>query len=209
MAEVKLTPSEAMTRAVAAFQRGQLNEAVGLAHAILKVQTDHFDALHLIAIANAHQRLFDDALANYDRALALRPDDAVALNNRGNTLNELKRFDEALANYERALAVRPDYAEALNNLGVALHALKRFDEALERYERALAARPDYARALYNRGVTLHELKVSHILPAHWQSLFGYYCLRFQTGGGYFIARKAPGIRQHGCSDKTPQAIGLT
>jgi len=125
MPKVTLTLSEAMKRAVAALECGQSNEAVGLARAIIKVQADHFDALHLIAVANAHQRLFDGALENYDRALAVRPNDAVALNNRGNTLNELKRFSEALADYERALTVRPDYAEALNNLGVALHALKR------------------------------------------------------------------------------------
>ena len=55
---------------------------------------------------------FDDALASYDRALAVRPDYAEALSNRGNTLHELKRFDDALASYDRALAVRPDYAEA-------------------------------------------------------------------------------------------------
>jgi tetratricopeptide (TPR) repeat protein len=157
MTEVILALSEAIKRAMLAFERGQLNEAVHLARAILNVQADHFDALHLIAMANAHQRLFDEALVNYDRALALRPNDAAALNNRGNTLNELKRFDEAAANYKRALAVRPDYAEALNNHGVALHALKRFEEALTNYERAVAARPNYARALYNRGVTLYEL----------------------------------------------------
>jgi tetratricopeptide (TPR) repeat protein len=157
MAEITLSLSEAMKRAVAAFERGQLNEAVGLARAIINVQADHFDALHLIAVADAHQRFFDEAPTNYDRALALRPDDAMALNNRGNTLNELKRFNEALAYYKRALAVRPDYAEALNNLGVALHSLKRFDEALASYNRAVAVRPDYARAHYNRGVTLHEL----------------------------------------------------
>ena len=34
---------------------------------------------------------------------ALRPDYAEALNNRGVTLQELKRFEEALASYDRAL----------------------------------------------------------------------------------------------------------
>ena len=34
------------------------------------------------------------ALANYDRALAVRPDYAEALYNRGVTLQELQRFDE-------------------------------------------------------------------------------------------------------------------
>jgi Tetratricopeptide repeat len=55
---------------------------------------------------------FDEALASYDKALALKPDYAEVFNNRGNTLLELKRVDEALASYDKALALKPDYAEA-------------------------------------------------------------------------------------------------
>jgi Tfp pilus assembly protein PilF len=88
----------------------------------------------------------------------LRPDDAGTLNNRGNTLQELKRFDEALASYDRALTLRPNDARTLNNRGNTLKALKRLDEALTSYDRALSLRPDSADTLYNRGLTLHELK---------------------------------------------------
>ena len=118
MAEVKLTLREAIKRAVAAYEHGQLHEADRLAHAILGVKADHFDALHLIAVINARQQRFDDALASYDRALAVRPDYAEAVHNRGVTLHKLKRFDDALTSYDRALAVRPDYAEALSNRGI-------------------------------------------------------------------------------------------
>ena len=156
--EVTLKLPEAMTRAVAAYERGELREADRLARAVLGVKADHFDALHLIAVVSARHQRFDEALASFDRALMVRPNYAEALCNRGLTLHELKRFDEALASFDRALAVRPDYAEALNNRGVTLCELKRFDEALANYDRALAVRPDYAEALSNRGVTLHKLK---------------------------------------------------
>ncbi len=97
-------------------------------------------------------------MSSYDRALALRPDYAEALSNRGVTLKELKRFEEALASYDRALTVRPDYAEALSNRGATLHELTRFEEALASYDRALTLRPNYAEALSNRGIALKELK---------------------------------------------------
>jgi tetratricopeptide (TPR) repeat protein len=58
---------------------------------------------------------FDDALAGYDRALALRPDYVEAHCNRGVTLQDFRRFDEALACYERARATRPDFADAHYN----------------------------------------------------------------------------------------------
>jgi tetratricopeptide (TPR) repeat protein len=47
-------------------------------------------------------------LASYDRALALKPDFAGALNGRGNALLNLNRRQEALASYDRALAFQPD-----------------------------------------------------------------------------------------------------
>ena len=158
MVEVTLTLPEAIKRAAAAYEGGQLGEAERLARVILDVKADYFDALHLIAVIEARRRRHDEALASYGRALAVRPDYAEALYNRGNTLQELKRHDEALASYDRALAVRPDYAEALYNRGNTLQELKRFDEALASYDRALAVRPGSAEALNNRGNTLQELK---------------------------------------------------
>jgi predicted TPR repeat methyltransferase len=44
-----------------------------------------------------------DALASLDRALAVRPDDVMALVNRGNTLVALSRYEEAIVTYRRAL----------------------------------------------------------------------------------------------------------
>jgi tetratricopeptide (TPR) repeat protein len=102
-------------------------------------------------------RRFEEALAAYDRALALRPNYAEALFNRAVTLQALARFEEALATYGRALALRPDHVEALCNRGVVLEKLGRFAEALTSYDRALAARPTFVEALGNRGNALAAL----------------------------------------------------
>jgi tetratricopeptide (TPR) repeat protein len=100
---------------------------------------------------------FAEALASYDRALALRPGYPEALFNRAVSLQALARFEQALAGYDRALAVRPDHAEALSNRGVVLHKLGRIAEAIASYERALATRPTFVEALANRGNALAEL----------------------------------------------------
>src|SRR5262249_11928885 len=50
----------------------------------------------------------EDAIASFDRAIAIRPDDVDALHNRGSALEILFRFEEAIAGYERVLAMRPD-----------------------------------------------------------------------------------------------------
>ncbi len=137
---------------------GQPDGAERLAKAILDVNPDYFDALHLIAVIQSRRRRHAEALASYDRALAVRPDHPHALYNRGNTLRELKRFDEALASYDRAIAVWPDYPEAFSNRGSTLQELKRFEEALASYDRALALRPNFPEALNNRGSVLKQLK---------------------------------------------------
>src|SRR6202034_1104394 len=43
----------------------------------------------------------DEALADFDRALALKPDNALTLLCRGNLLLDAARPDEALASYDR------------------------------------------------------------------------------------------------------------
>ena len=111
----------------------------------------------------------EEALASYDKALAIRPDYAEALSNRGNALQDLKRPEEALASYDKALAIRPDYAEALSNRGLALQDLKRPEEALASYDKALAIRPDYPEALFNRG--LHALLIGNF-SAGWRGYDG-------------------------------------
>jgi predicted O-linked N-acetylglucosamine transferase (SPINDLY family) len=50
----------------------------------------------------------DEALASYDKAIALKPDYAEAYINRGSALKDLKRLDEASAAYDKALALKPD-----------------------------------------------------------------------------------------------------
>jgi tetratricopeptide (TPR) repeat protein len=158
MANLRLTLSQALSRAFSAYNMGKLVEAEQLCQQIINVKPDLFEALHLLAIVQSGLGKKDTALASYDRALTIRPDYAEALCNRGNALYELKRFEEALASYDRALTVRPDYAEALSNRGITLKRLQRLKEALASYDRALTVRPDYAEALSNRGITLKELQ---------------------------------------------------
>src|SRR6516165_9295071 len=54
---------------------------------------------------NALKRLgrHGDALASYNKAIALKGDDAASYNNRGSVLKDLKRYDEARADLDKAI----------------------------------------------------------------------------------------------------------
>jgi tetratricopeptide (TPR) repeat protein len=147
-----------LNSAVSAYKAGRLVEAEQLCQQIITTEHDCFIAFHILAAVQSSLGKKFEALENYDRVLAIQPDFAETLNNRGTILHGLKRFDEALASFDRALAVQPDYAEASYNRGNSLRDLRRYDEALASYDRALAVRPTHVEALFNRGVILQELK---------------------------------------------------
>ena len=95
---------------------------------------------------------YAEALASYNRAVALWPGHAPLLNNRGNALFGLGRKLEALAAFDRAIAAAPDYAEAHFNRGNVLRALDRRTEALASFDRAAALDPGHAELQFNRGL---------------------------------------------------------
>ncbi len=96
----------------------------------------------------------NEAVAHYQRAIALKPDYAEIHNNLGAALAARGTIDEAMAHYQRAIALKTDYAEAHNNLGAALAARGRVDEAMAHYQRAIALKPDYGEAHINLGTAL-------------------------------------------------------
>ncbi len=96
---------------------------------------------------------YEEALASYDRTLAIKPDFAEALNNRGGVLRALERHEEALASYDQALALDPRHLDALHNRGAALALAGRHEEAARDLERALGLDAGLSAA---RGALLHS-----------------------------------------------------
>jgi predicted O-linked N-acetylglucosamine transferase (SPINDLY family) len=151
-------PPEKLRRALAAYQSGNLDEAERLSRAVVSAKPGLFDAWHLLGFVQAAMKRGDKAVQSYDRALALRPQSAEALVNRGAALQDMNRFEDALADYDRAIALNGAYPPAHANRGLALHALGRYDAALAAHDRAIAMHPGYGDAHANRASTLYELK---------------------------------------------------
>ncbi|NDB70691.1 MAG: tetratricopeptide repeat protein, partial [Methylocystaceae bacterium] len=99
-----------------------------------------------------------EAVASYDRALAINPSYVEAWANRGNALLALKRLEEALLSYDRAISLDPVYAEGFYNRSIALMQLGRIAESLANCDQAIAINPNYAEAYANRSVALVDLK---------------------------------------------------
>ncbi|WP_373537852.1 tetratricopeptide repeat protein [Microcoleus sp.] len=76
------------------------------------------------------------SIADYDRAIQLNPNDAIAYNNRGVTKYALGRNQEAIADYDRAIQLNPNYADAYKNRGNLKSTLDDKQSAIEDYQKA-------------------------------------------------------------------------
>ena len=93
------------------------------------------------------------ALALYEQALELNPDNAQANLGMGIALAAVGRGDEAGAFYARSIAISPDPA-AYTNLGAWHQQRGDVAAAEDAYRRALAANPRFAQAHNNLGILL-------------------------------------------------------
>src|SRR5262245_26425592 len=147
-------------------QQGKRTEARNFAERALARNPGGIETLMVLADCHMHDELYDEALAAYDRILALEPNVAEIHNNRGLVLARLGRHGEALDSYDRALALKAAFPDAHTNRGTALHELSRYDDALAAHDRALALAPDLAEAWLGRGNALSNLKrFEEALPA--------------------------------------------
>ncbi len=121
-----------------------------------------------LGIILAQKGLADEAIAQFRKALEVRPDNAEAQNNLGRALLQNGNADEAITHFQKALQINPGYAGAHNNLGNALLPKDRVDEAIIQYQTALQIKPDFAEAHNNLGNAL--LKVGRVdeAIAHFQ-----------------------------------------
>jgi tetratricopeptide (TPR) repeat protein len=93
--------------------------------------------------ANALQKLrrFDEAIALYERALALNPDSAGIYCNLASALRGAARVEDSIAPIEKALRLGLSNAGAHKNLGFAFEILGRIEDAVRAFEKALQLAP--------------------------------------------------------------------
>jgi tetratricopeptide (TPR) repeat protein len=98
----------------------------------------------------------EEALAYFEHAVQMDPNEPNVRNDLGGVLLLLGRPAEALPHLERAAAAKPNGAEIQSNLGSALDAVGRRAEAIAHYDRAVQLDAGYASAQGNLAAALAE-----------------------------------------------------
>jgi tetratricopeptide (TPR) repeat protein len=109
-----------------------------------------------LGAAVASQGRLDEAIAEYRKALAIKPDLVAALNNLGVALAQQHRLDEAVPRLRQAVRIDPAFASAHYNLGMALHDAKDAVGAIAEFQKAVDWKPDYVAAHHQLGALLEE-----------------------------------------------------
>ena len=119
----------------------------------LNDQLNQFSVKDLFVEGNKLLRLqkYQEAIASYDKAIAIKPDFHEAWYGRGLCLDNLQKYQEAIASFDKAIAIKSDFHEAWHNRGFSLNELQKYQEAITSFDKAIAIKPDFYVAWNNRG----------------------------------------------------------
>ncbi|PSB01469.1 serine/threonine-protein kinase [Merismopedia glauca] len=101
---------------------------------------------------------YPEALAAYEKAIALNPNYIEARIGKANILTQLNRYQEALVNYEKAIKLKPDSAALWQGRGIVLDLLNQNTQALYSFDRAIAIDRNISESWYGKGKILTKIK---------------------------------------------------
>ena len=149
-------PQEKIHSVISLFNNNKIQEALDDVKTLINGYPNSALLYNIRASCNKAIRQLDDAVKDYEKALALKPDYAEVLYNLGITLRELGQIDAAINSYKQALTIKPDYFGAHNNLGNIFLDLGQLDAAADHFEWAVAYKPDFADAYNNLGIVCRQ-----------------------------------------------------
>jgi tetratricopeptide (TPR) repeat protein len=124
-------------------------------------------------LESSKQGKYEEAIACYDKALAIDNNDVSALYNKGIVLHNQGKYEEAIVWYDKALAIEPYFEEAKLNKKLALKVLKTVKTYSNVKIEATELSEELASYLQNRG-----FKVTYT-PDHQNNT--YFIRAYNTG----------------------------
>jgi eukaryotic-like serine/threonine-protein kinase len=145
---------------------------------------------------------YEAAIAAYNQALKIAPDNIWLWNNRGEAYTRLQQYDSAIRDFKKTIELDPKRSFVpWNNLGKLYYQEKNYQKAIEAYYEALAIKPDYLPAVIGLG---NALKASQLYdqaaesynqalainPDYYEAWYGKgsvaeYLKQYQTARGYY------------------------
>ncbi len=151
---------------------GRLGEAEQVYRQVLAATPMHAETLHMLGLLALQSGQASAALANIDRAIALRPATAIYHVNRANALLALGDKAAAVAACHEALRHKRNCAEADQVLGHALADQGNTGAAIEAYRAALHHNPNLPGLHNNLGLVLRQAGQLEDAATHLRQALG-------------------------------------
>jgi len=118
--------------------------------AALKIEPDHWRALHNRGVSRAQAGQFAEAFDDFDRVLQLNPQFAKAYSNRATLFVQAKNLNEAMTDFQRSIELDSTLVAGQIGLGRISHMLGRLEESLQHVSKAVELDPGNADILCSR-----------------------------------------------------------
>jgi predicted O-linked N-acetylglucosamine transferase (SPINDLY family) len=103
------------------------------------------------------QKLYSEAIAACQNAIALEPNEPLAYVTMGNIYQAQGQIQEAIRSYQQALAINPNLPQAHVNLGSMFYRQGQLESAINSYRQAVNLQPDLAAVHWNLAQVLKHL----------------------------------------------------
>ncbi len=125
-----------LQQAVQHHQAGRLDEAEKLYRDVLRVDSRHADARHLLGVAALQRKHYESAREHIQQAIADNDSAPSYHSNLGAVYQALGAFSDAGNCFLRAVELDPHFSSAHFNLGRVYESLGQLDQALESFTTA-------------------------------------------------------------------------
>ena len=123
--------------------RKEFDQAITYLQRVIKFQPDNGIAHARLAKAMMAQRNIQGAIASYQKALALQPEQPVWVYiGMGDALNQNGQVDEAIAAYQKAIELSPDNPNPYQRVAQLYSQKGQLDNAINSYQKAIRLKPD-------------------------------------------------------------------
>jgi len=89
-----------------------------------------------------HKEQYDQALADFNKAIELDSKNSWAYNNRGLVYYDKEQYDRALADFNKAIELDPKNSLAYYSRGLVYKVKEQYDQALADFNKAIKLNPD-------------------------------------------------------------------
>lgn len=114
------------------------------------------DDLSNLALAYSYLGLCEESIELYNKSLELNPENIYSLNNKGYTLNLMKRYEEAIPYFSKAIDIDKDFTYSYSNRGLSKIKIGQAGDGLQDITHSLRLDSDNSYAYMHMGIYYFE-----------------------------------------------------